>query len=284
MSDYYWQGKAAREEFLVRASDRNVVRLRDLHETAVIYPGAEIGRDVVIGPYCVISENAVIGDGTVIGSHVVIEGWTHIGKNCQISTGCVLGQMPQDVKYKGEKSYVRIGDNTMLREYVTISRGTEAGGFETRVGDDCFIMAYAHVAHDCKVGNKVIIVNGTSLGGHVTIEDRAVLGGMSGVHQFCKVGSMAMVGACTKVVKDVPPYIIADGNPARVCGVNVVGLRRNEVSPEVRNEIRKAYKILYRSNLNVSQALEQINEELVSCGEIDHFIRFIRSAERGITK
>lgn len=268
----------------MRVSDKNVICLRDIHETAVIYPGADIGKDVIIGPYCVISSEAVIGDGTVIGPHVVIEGRVYIGNNCKISTGCVIGQVPQDLKFKGEDSCVRIGDNTIIREYTTISRGTEAGGFETRVGDDCFIMSYIHIAHDCNVGNKVIIVNGTSLAGHVTIEDRAVLGGMSGIHQFCKVGSMAMVGAFVKIVKDVPPYVIVDGNPARVCGVNVVGLRRNEVSPEVRNEIRKAYKILYRSNLNVSQALEQINEELVSCGEIDHFIRFIRSAERGIIK
>lgn len=261
----------------------NVVPLRK-HETAVIHPGARIGRDVEIGPYVVIGDGVTIGDGCSIGAHVQISGYTEIGRNVKIFQAASIGCDPQDLKYKGEKSYLFIGDNTIIREFTTLSRGTEGGGGETRIGADCLIMANAHVAHDCQVGNGVILVNSVALGGHVTVEDRAVVGGLSGVHQFCKIGRMAMIGACSKVVKDVPPYVMIDGNPAKVAGINITGLRRNNVPSNVRDEIRKAYKVLYRSNLNTSQAIEVLEQTLVASPEIEHFIGFLKGAERGIVR
>ncbi len=268
----------------MRALDKQVIHLRGVHETAIVYPGAQLGKDVEIGPFSIIGENVIIDDGTKVGAHVVIDGWTTIGKNCRIYTGACIGHEPQDMKFRGEKSYLVIGDGAIIREYATIERGTEGGGGQTRIGDGTLIMTHCHIAHDCQIGNKAIIVTGTALGGHVIVEDRAVLGGKCAVHQFVKIGKIAMIGAGTKVVKDVPPYVTLDGNPARVCGINIIGLRRNGIPPEVRAEIRKAYKLLYRSNLNVSQAIEQINQELESSGEIDHFIRFLRSAERGVSR
>lgn len=261
----------------------NVIRLR-WHESAFIHPNAQIGKDVEIGPYAVIGDEVEIGDGCRIEAHVNIQGPTRIGNNVKIYHSASVGCDPQDLKYKGERSYLFIGDNTIIREYVTISRGTECGGLETRIGSNCLIMANAHVAHDCQVGNNVILVNSVALGGHVVVEDKAVIGGLSGIHQFCKIGRMAMVGACSKVVKDVPPYVTVDGNPAKVAGVNVTGLRRNNVSSETRDEIRKAYRILYRSNLNTTQAVEVLETSLTASPEIEHFIGFLKGAERGIVR
>lgn len=257
---------------------------RKIHETAIVHSGAKIGPNVEIGPYAIVGENVEIGDGTVVGPHAVLDGWTVIGKNNKIYAGAAIGADPQDLKFQGEKSYLFIGDHNIIREYATISRGTEGGGGETRIGNNNLFMAYTHVAHDCQVGNHVIMSNSSALAGHVTVEDRVVIGGLAGVHQFCKVGRMAMIGAHTVIVKDVPPYVIVDGNPAKVFGINIVGLRRNGVTPEARAEIKKGYKILYRSNLNVTQAIEQMEQELPGIAEIDHFIRFIRSAERGICR
>ncbi|HHW14634.1 MAG TPA: acyl-ACP--UDP-N-acetylglucosamine O-acyltransferase [Firmicutes bacterium] len=257
---------------------------RKIHPTAIVHPGAVIGLNVEIGPYAIIGENVQIGEGTVIGPHAVITGWTTIGKNNKIYAGAQLGIEPQDLKFKGEKSYLVIGDNNLIREYATITRGTEGGGGETRLGDGNLVMTYAHIDHDVQIGNHCVIVNGAALGGHVVIEDRVTIGGLSGIHQFTKIGRMAMIGACTKVVKDVPPYVTVDGHPARVVGINVVGLRRNGVPQDVREEIKRAYKILYRSDLNVTQAIEQMENQLEGLPEIDHFIRFIRSAERGICR
>ncbi|NLV91001.1 MAG: acyl-ACP--UDP-N-acetylglucosamine O-acyltransferase [Firmicutes bacterium] len=263
----------------------NVIPLRQkIHETAIVHPNAVIGSGVTIGPYSIIGENVEIGDGTEIGAHVVIEGWTTIGKNNKIYTGAIIGNEPQDLKFKGEKSYLFIGDNNIIREYATISRGTEGGGGETRIGNSCLIMSYVHVAHDCQIGNNVIIAHGTGIAGHVTVEDSAVFGGLVGVHQFTKVGRMAMIGAHTMVTKDVPPYLLVDGNPAKAYGINIVGLRRNGLSPEVRAEIKRAYKILYRSNLTISEAIEQMEQELAGSPEIDHFLRFLRSVDRGICR
>ncbi|MGE5558767.1 MAG: acyl-ACP--UDP-N-acetylglucosamine O-acyltransferase [Bacillota bacterium] len=268
----------------MKVIESRVIPLRDIHPTAVVHPNAKLGREVVIGPYSIINENVEIDDFTVVDSHVVIDGWTTIGKYCHIYHGASIGCEPQDLKFKGEKSYVFIGDYNMIREFVTISRGTEGGGGETRIGNDNLFMAYSHVAHDCQIGNHIVIANSVALAGHVVVEDRAIVGGLSGVHQFTKIGKMVMVGGCTKVVKDVPPYIIVDGNPAKVAGINIVGLRRNEVLPEVREEIKKAYRILYRSGLNMAQAIEQMDQELTGSPEIEHFIRFLRNAERGICR
>ena len=268
----------------MKVIESKVIPLRDIHPTAIVHPNAKLGREVVIGPYSIIGENVEIGDYTRIDSHVVIEGWTTIGKRCHIYHGASIGCEPQDLKFKGEKSYLFIGDDNLIREYVTISRGTEGGGGETRIGNNNLFMANSHIAHDCQIGNHVVLANSVALAGHVTVEDRVTIGGLCGVHQFTKIGKMAMIGGCTKIVKDIPPFVLVDGIPAKVSGINIVGLRRNEVPPEVRNEIKKAYKILYRSRLNIKQAIEQMEQELASSPEIDHFIRFLRNAERGICR
>jgi UDP-N-acetylglucosamine acyltransferase len=264
--------------------NNNVVHMAEIHKTAVVHSGAKIGKGVEIAPYAVIGENVEIGENTKIGSHVVIDGWTKIGKDNEIFTGASIGLEPQDLKFEGEKSYVTIGDNNTIREYATIHRGTEEGGLETKIGDNNLIMAYCHVAHDCQLGNNIVMSNATNLGGHVIVEDSVVIAGLVGVHQFVRIGQMAMVGAHSKVVKDVPPYILVDGHPAAVNGINVVGLRRNGVESELRKEIKQAYKHLYRSNLNVSQAIEKMDQELDSSSEIEHFLRFLRNAQRGICR
>ena len=261
-----------------------VVQMADVHETAIVKPGAKIGKNVEIGPYTIIEENVEIGEGTVIGPHVVIDGWTRIGKNNEIFHGASIGRVPQDMKFKGEKSYVFIGDNNVIRENVTIHRGTEEGGSETRIGNNNFIMAYCHVAHDCQLGNNIIMSNAVNLAGHVTVEDHAVIAGLTGVHQFVRIGKIAMVGAHSKVVKDVPPYILVDGHPARVNGINVIGLRRNGIKPALRREMKRAYKLLYRSNLNISQALDKMDQQLDASEEIEHFLRFLRNVQRGICR
>lgn len=253
-----------------------------VHPTAIVEPGAQIGADVEIGPYAIIGEHVAIGDGTRIGPHVVIEGWTQVGRNNRIYTGAVVGSEPQDLKFKGEKSYLFIGDDNIIREYCTISRGTEGGGGETRIGNGNLLQANSHVGHDVQMGNGVILGHGSGIAGHVVIEDRVVIGGMCGIHQFTKVGRMAMVGAHSMISKDVPPYALITGNPPKVYGVNIVGLRRNGLTPETRMEIQRAFKILYRSGRNVSQAIEEMERELPGCEEIDHFLRFLRSADRGI--
>lgn len=260
-----------------------VVPLRNIHETAVVHPGARIGKDVEIGPYAVIGENVLIDDGTKIGAHVVIDGWTSIGKNCVIFPSASIGAEPQDLKFRGEKSYVFVGDNTKIREFATIHRATGEGE-ETRVGANCLLMAYTHVAHNCTVGNNVIMSNAATLAGHVIVEDRVVIGGLAGVHQFVKIGRNAMVGGASKVVQDVPPYVIVDGHPARVAGLNNVGMSRAGIAPEVRRNLKKAYKILYRSGLSLDQAIAVMEQELESCPEVEHFLRFLRNAERGICR
>lgn len=269
---------------LVESKETNVVTLRDIHETAIVHPNAKLGKNIVVGPYSIIGENVEIGDDCVIGPNVVIEGWTTIGRGNRFFHNASIGCQPQDLKFQGEKTFLYIGDNNTFRECVTISLGTEGGGGETRIGNNNLIMAYCHVAHDCVVGSNVIMSNSAALAGHVIVEDHAVIGGLTGVHQFTKIGKMVMVGACSKIVKDIPPFIMVDGNPARAAGINVVGLRRNGLSVETRDEIKRAYRILYRSNLTVAKAIEQMEQELQGSKEIDHFIRFLRNAERGILR
>jgi UDP-N-acetylglucosamine acyltransferase len=256
---------------------------RKIHETAVVNPGANIGRDVEIGPYAIIGANAVVGSGTKIGAHAVIEGWTSVGKNCSINFGAVIGGDPQDLKFMGEKSYVFIGDNCNIREYVTINRATGEGN-ETRLGNNVLLMATTHVAHNCLLGNNVIISNGTGLAGHVVVEDRAVIGGLSGIHQFVKIGRNAMVGGMAKIVQDVPPFVIVDGNPAFVAGLNSVGISRAGISSAVRRDLKKAYKILYRSGNSLEGAIAEMEQELASSEEIEHLLRFLRNVERGICR
>lgn len=260
-----------------------IIPLHKIHETAVIHPNARIGKEVEIGPYVVIGENVLIGDGTKISAHVVIDGWTSIGKHCVLFPGVSIGAEPQDLKFNDEKSYVFIGDHTKIREFATVNRATGEGE-ETRIGSNCLLMAYTHVAHNCIVGNHVIMSNAATLAGHVVVEDRAVIGGLAGVHQFVKIGRNAMVGGASKVVQDVPPFVIVDGHPARVAGLNNVGISRAGVSDIGRRNLKKAYRILFRSGLSLAQAVAVMEQELESCEEIEHLLRFLRNAERGICR
>ncbi len=264
--------------------NNKVVHLKNDNASAVVHPNAKIADDVEIGPYAVIGEHVEIDSGTEIGAHAVIKGWTKLGKNNRIFNGASIGQEPQDLKFDGEKSYLEIGDNNTIREFATIHRGTQEGGGITKIGDNNLIMAYCHVAHDCQLGDDIIMSNSVNLAGHVHVEDGAVIGGLTGVHQFVRIGKMVMVGAASKIVKDVPPYMLVDGNPINVRGINSVGLRRNDIKPKLRRKIKKAYKILYRSDLNVSQAIEKMDQELDSSPMIEHLLRFLRNAQRGICK
>ena len=269
---------------IMNKKEDNVVRLKEIHETAVVHPDAKIDKDVKIGPYAVIGEHVEIGEGTEVGAHAVIKGWTTIGEDNTIFNGASIGQEPQDLKFAGEKSFLEIGDNNTFREFTTMHRGTEGGGGVTKIGSNNLFMAYSHVAHDCEVGNDIVMANSATLAGHVEVGDAAVIGGLTGVHQFVRIGKMAMVGGDSKVVKDVPPYVLVDGHPASANGINAVGLRRNDVEPEVRQKIKEAYRILYRSNLNVSEAIEKMDQELDNSDMVEYFLRFLRNAQRGICK
>jgi len=256
--------------------------MNKIHPTAIISPKAEIDQNVEIGPYAVIEENVKIGSGTVIGPFVHILGYTEIGKNCRIFTGATVGSIPQDLKYKGEISYLKIGDENVIREYVTINPGTGEGE-STIIGNKNLIMAYAHIAHNCKIGNNVIISNCGTLAGHVMIEDFAIIGGMVGIHQFCRVGSYAIVGGCSKITKDIIPFALADGHPARPYGLNIVGLKRRNFPKEKISLLDRAYKILFRSGLNISSAIKEL-EKMENCEEISHLNAFIKTSTRGIAK
>ena len=249
---------------------------------SIISKKAKIGRNVSIGPYCIIEDNVTIGDNTNIGSHTVIKEYTEIGKNCNIFSHCVIGEVPQDKKYDGEKSHLIIGDNNTIREFCTLNRGTVESGL-TQIGDNCLFMAYVHIAHDCILKNDIILANGVQLGGHVNIDNYGIVGGMTPVHQFCKIGSHAFVGGGLRVVQDVPPYIIANGEPLKFSGINILGLRRRKFSSEQRNNIKKVYKLIYNSNYNLSQAIDQI-ESSFDCKDnsIKDIIKFIKSSSRGL--
>ena len=254
-----------------------------IHNTAVISPSAKIPKGVKIGPWSVIGENVEIGKNTEIGSNVVIDGWTTIGENNKISPGAVIGTAPQDVKYINARTYVKIGNGNIIREYVTINRATEPDT-ETVVGNNNFFMAYTHIAHNCKVGNNVIMVNYTALSGHTVLENGCVLSGLVGIHQGARVGKFAIVGGLSKVVKDIPPFARADGHPTRIYGLNTIGLTRKNIPAPVIEKLKKAYKILFRSGMNTSQALEKIEEEIPLIDEIQYLINFIRTSDRGICK
>lgn len=252
-----------------------------LHPTAVVSPRARIGQSVSVGPYAVIEDDVTIGDGTTIGSHVLISNGARLGQDCRIHHGAAIGGPPQDLKYKGEPTTVELGDRTTVREFVTLNRGTTSSG-KTTIGSDCLLMAYSHVAHDCRVGNNVIIANCSALAGHVTIQDWVIIGGLTPIHQFVRIGSYSMVGGGVRVPKDVPPYVLASQSPVIFEGLNRIGLRRRGFTPATIELIDKAYRILYRSNLNVSQAVDQITRELEHTPEIQALLDFIASSKRGI--
>ena len=264
-------------------SAENISAEAQIHPTAIIEDGAKVAAGVKIGPYSVIGSNVEIGENTIVGPHVVITGWTKIGRECHIFQGASIGEEPQDLKFKGEKSYTSIGDRTVIREGTTIHRATGEGE-ETRIGNDCLLMALTHVAHNCVIGNRVIMSNVASLAGHAVVEDRAVIGGMTGVHQFVKIGRNAMIGGMSRLTQDVVPFTIVAGQPAKVAGLNAVGMPRAGIEPAARRSIKQAYKILYRSGLTLQQAVSVIEQEVPSCEEVDHMLRFLRNADRGICR
>lgn len=250
---------------------------------AYIHPGAKIATNVVVEPFTTIHNNVTIGSGTWIGSNVTIMEGARIGKNCRIFPGSVISAIPQDLKFEGEDSLVVIGDNTTIRECVTINRGTKAYG-RTELGENCLVMATAHIAHDCILGNNSIVVNGVALAGHVTVGEYAIIGGLAAVHQFIHIGEHAMISGGALVRKDVPPYTKAAKEPLSYVGINSIGLRRRGFSADKIREIQNIYRILYQQNNNTSQALEIIEAELEATPERDQIITFIRNSQRGIMK
>jgi UDP-N-acetylglucosamine acyltransferase len=253
-----------------------------VHPTAIVDPGAELGTGVKVGPWALIGPGVVVGDGTEIGPRVYIQQDTHIGEDCFLANGAVLGSDPQDLKFKGERALLEIGDRTVVREFATLNRGTSASG-HTVIGSDCLLMAYTHVAHDCELGNHVILANSVNLAGHVLVEDWVIIGGVTPVHQFVRIGAHAFIGGGSRVSQDVPPYCRAAGTPPRLYGLNSVGLERRGFSDEVRKALKRAYSMLFRSDVNLSRALDRAEEEITGVPEVRHLIQFIRASERGIT-
>lgn len=255
----------------------------DIHKTALVHPDAVIEEGVKIGCYSMIGAKVKLGKNTTVGERVIIEGNTQIGENCAIYTGTVIGSIPQDLKYGGEDTKVIIGNNTIIREYVTINKGSASTG-ETRVGDNCLLMAYVHIAHDCVVGNQVILANVATLAGHVIIEDKAIVGGLTPIHQFVRLGTLSIIGGGSRASKDVPPYCKAAGSPIKLFGLNTVGLARNNFSSRVKEELKRTYKIFFRSRLNTTQALDRLQKEKNLTDEVKYFINFVKETERGICK
>jgi len=254
-----------------------------IHSTAIVSPGAELASDVQVGPYCVIAEDVIVEQGTRLLSHVCLEPGARIGRNCQIHQGAVIGGRPQDLKFAGEKTYAYVGNNTVIREYVTVSRGTKQRG-ETRIGENCFLMAYAHIAHDCILGNSVILANAVNLAGHVEIDDFAIIGGVVPVHQFVRIGCHSIIGGGFRVQMDVCPYMLAAGYPLKIYGLNRVGLERRGFSEKTLANLEKAYRILFRSKLNTQAALLKLRNETEFTPEIERIASFIEKSERGIIK
>lgn len=254
-----------------------------VHPTAIVEDGALLGADVEIGAYSVIGAGVRIGDGTRIHPHVVVAGDTTIGKKCEFFSFACVGTQTQDLKFKGGATSVEIGDRTTLREYVTVNSGTNEGEV-TKVGSDCHILAYCHVAHACRVGDGVIMSNGATLGGDVVVEDQAIIGGLTGVHQFTRIGRLCMVGGMTKVTKDCPSFMIVDGNPARVRGVNVIGMERRSISNEARSSIKKAHRIIFRGELSTQQAIDEVRTKVAMCDELEQLLSFVESSKRGVLK
>jgi UDP-N-acetylglucosamine acyltransferase len=252
-----------------------------IHPTAIVSADADLGEDVCIGPYAIIGEQCTVGKGCVLEARAVLQRNVRLAAKVTIGVGSVIGGDPQDLKYGGEETWVEIGEGTRVREYTTINRGTSES-FKTSVGKGCFLMTYVHLAHDCHIGDGVIISNGTQLAGHVTIEDRAILSGLVAVHQFVKIGKHSFVGGCSRVQKDVPPFLKAVGNPIKLYGLNSVGLQRSGFDESVVRELKRAYKLFFRSELNVSQALERARSELHPYPDVEHFLRFLEESGRGV--
>jgi UDP-N-acetylglucosamine acyltransferase len=251
-----------------------------IHPSAIISKKAELAPGARVGPFATIGDGCVIAEGCVIASHAVLERNVHLAKNVKVGVGSVIGGDPQDLKFKGEETTVEIGEGSVVREYVTINRGT-AESMKTTVGRGCFIMSYVHLAHDCHIGDGVIISNGSQLAGHVTIDEKAIISGLVGFHQFTQVGRFSFVGGMSRVAKDVPPYVKAVGNPIKLYGLNTVGLERNGFPEDVVRELKRAYRLFFKSELNVSQARQRAETELQQIPEVVEFLRFFERSERG---
>jgi UDP-N-acetylglucosamine acyltransferase len=252
-----------------------------IHPTALVSPDARIGNNVEIGPFTIVGDRCEIGDGCVLGARVTLERNVRLGARVKVGVGSVLGSDPQDLKFKGEETWVEVGEGTTIRECATINRGTSYS-HRTTIGRECFIMSYVHIAHDCQIGNNVIISNATQLAGHIVVEDHAIISGVSAAHQFVRIGAHSFVGGCSRIAKDVPPYLKAVGNPIKLYGLNSVGLQRRGFADETVRELKRAYRLLFRSELNVSQALERARAELEQTPEVVHFLEFIEQSDRGV--
>jgi UDP-N-acetylglucosamine acyltransferase len=252
-----------------------------IHPTAIISPDATLGDGVQVGAFAIIGESCVLGPGCVIAPRATLEKNVTLGENVRIGVGSVIGGDPQDLKYRGEETTVEIGDNTTVREYATVNRGT-THSLKTAIGRNSFLMSYVHVAHDCQIGDGVILANGVQLAGHIAVEDRAIISGLTAVHQFVRIGRHSFIGGCSRVAKDVPPFLKAVGNPLRLYGLNSVGLERNGIPEEVRRELKRGYRLFFRSELNVTQARERARAELEPYPEVEAFLQFFDESERGV--
>jgi UDP-N-acetylglucosamine acyltransferase len=255
----------------------------DIHATAVVDPRAELDSDVTVGPYTVIGADVRIAAGTRIGAHAVIEGHTSIGRGNTILHGAVLGAPPQDLKFRGEKTFLRVGDGNTIREYATLNLACIEGE-TTEVGDRCLLMAYVHIAHNCRIGNDVILANSVNLAGHVEVQDHAIIGGVTPVHQFVRIGRHAIIGGGSRVPKDVPPFVCAAGNPLRLAGLNTVGLERRGFDPERRARLKQAYRILFRSATTVAVALDRLRAEFGADDDVRTLVEFFESSQRGVER
>jgi len=255
-----------------------------IHSTAIVDPGARIGANVAIGPYSIIGPDVEIGDNTEVGPHVVIKGHTRIGRDNHIFQFCSLGEVPQDKKYAGEPTRLEIGDRNTIREFCTFNLGTVQGGGLTSIGDDNWLMAYAHIAHDCHVGNKTIFANGASLAGHVTVDDWVIFGGFTGVHQFCRIGAHVITAASSLVLQDVPPYLMVAGNTAQPYGIHVEGLKRRGFTSEAISELKRAYRTLYKSGLLLEEAKAQLADQAKTAPDVQRMVDFLASSKRGIIR
>lgn len=257
--------------------------MSEIHPTAIVDSNAEIGNDVVVGPYTIIESDVKIADNVKIGPHVQIASGTRIDEGCKIYKGAVLGTEPQDLKFEDEKTFLVIGKNTTIREFATLNRAT-THSYYTRIGENCLLMAYSHVAHDCQIGNNVILANSVNLAGHVIIEDFVGIGGLTPVHQFVKIGTQSFIGGGLRIPKDVPPYILAMGEPLQYAGLNKIGLVRRGYSNETLAALRNAYKILYRQNNTIKEAIRIISDTYPDSPEVMHLVDFLKNAERGIIR
>ena len=252
-----------------------------IHPTAIVDPGAELGTDVEIGPYAVVGPGVTLGDRSVVASRAVLERNVRLGADCRVGTGSILGGDPQDLKFKGEETWVEIGEGTVVREYTTVNRGTSQS-FRTSIGRKCLLMSYVHVAHDCHIGDEVVLSNVVQLAGHITIGDCVTVSGLTPIHQFVKIGAYAFIGGLSRVTKDVPPFVKAAGSPMKLYGLNTIGLQRRGFAPGTMRELKKAYMLFFQSDLNVSQALERARTELEQLPEVVQLIKFVEESERGV--